>query len=133
MSVSTSNSTVAVEDFFSRLPRAMQRVLMLDYDGTLAPFRENRAEAEPYPGVRECLDALMEDTRTRVVLVTGRWTKDLLPLLQLRRLPEIWGSHGWEQLRPNGQYALAPISKGALRGLIEADEWTEQITALGGR
>ncbi len=133
MSASTSNATVVVEDFFSRLPRAVQRVLMLDYDGTLAPFRENRAEAEPYPGVRECLDALMEDTHTRVVLVTGRWTKDLLPLLQLRRLPEIWGSHGWEQLRPNGQYALAPINKGALRGLIEADEWTEQIIALGGR
>jgi trehalose 6-phosphate phosphatase len=132
MSVSRSNVPALAENFFFRLQRAAERVLILDYDGTLAPFRENPAEAEPYPGVRERLDAIMDHAHTRVILVSGRWTKDLLPLLQLRRLPEIWGSHGWEQLRANGEYALAPISKGALKGLVEADEWTDQIKALGG-
>jgi trehalose 6-phosphate phosphatase len=133
MSLSTSNSTAIVEDFFLRLARARQRALILDYDGTLAPFRDKPAEAEPYPGVRERLDAIMDSPHTRVVLVSGRCTKELLPLLQLRHIPELWGSHGWEQLRSNGEYALAPIGKDALRALVEADEWSEQIKALGGR
>src|SRR5438105_8801942 len=118
MSMHASNPSLVVEDFFMRLQRAPQGVLILDYDGTLAPFREDPAAAEPYPGVRERLDAIMDNPRTRLVIVSGRWTKDLLPLLHLRRLPEIWGSHGWEQLRPDGQYTLAPISKGALRALV---------------
>lgn len=132
MSANVTNTSTIADDFFQRLQRSSRRFLILDYDGTLAPFRENPAEAEPYPGVREHLDAIMDDAHTRVVIVSGRWTKDLLPLLQLRRLPELWGSHGWEQLRPGGEYALAPISKGALKGLIEADEWAEQIKDLGG-
>ena len=38
--------------FFRRIAAARFRVLMLDYDGTLAPFRVERDRAVPYPGVR---------------------------------------------------------------------------------
>jgi trehalose-phosphatase len=119
--------------FFRRVRAAGARLLMLDYDGTLAPFHVDPARARPYPGVCARLDAIMEDERTRLVLISGRWTRDLLPLLTLRRQPEIWGSHGWEQLTPDGGYTVAPIKEEALRRLLEADALEQCIEALGGR
>lgn len=122
-----------LEDFLRQLPAAPQRVLLLDYDGTLAPFRVRTDQALPYPGVCQILDAIMESGHTRVVIVSGRWTRDLRPLLGLRRLPEIWGSHGWEQLRPDGEYIIAHMDQKALQHLADADTWTAEIEAQGGR
>lgn len=119
-------------DFLRRLAAAPRRALLLDYDGTLAPFHVRPDEALPYPGVREILDAIMQGGHTRVVIVSGRWTRDLLPLLGLRTAPEVWGSHGWEQLKPGGDYSVAPMDENALRHLAEADAWTAAIEARGG-
>jgi trehalose-phosphatase len=83
-------------DLFLSLGGAVRRALMLDYDGTLAPFHVDPARAEPYPGVREALSTILSAGHTRLVVVTGRATRDLLPLLRLDPGPEIWGSHGWE-------------------------------------
>ena len=44
-----------LERFFAALERAKTRALLLDYDGTLAPFRIERDQATPYPVVRELL------------------------------------------------------------------------------
>lgn len=98
-------------------------LLMLDYDGTLAPFREDRDAAFPYPGVRESLATLQRKPSSRVVIITGRAVSDLIPLLGLDPPPEIWGSHGWERRFPDGGYAVGPFPEGALRGLANADEW----------
>ncbi|HKQ29792.1 MAG TPA: trehalose-phosphatase, partial [Burkholderiales bacterium] len=81
------DQTIDLERFFSNLTRAPRRLLMLDYDGTLAPFKIDPAEATPYPGVIERIEAIMEDPRSCVVIVSGRWIHDLLPLLALRHLP----------------------------------------------
>lgn len=131
--VKTLREGVDLTEFFRRVRAANRCLLLLDYDGTLAPFHVDPAQARPYPGVCERLDAIMEDRRTRLVLISGRWTRDLLPLLTLRRRPEIWGSHGWEQLTPDGGYAVAPIQEEALRRLLEADELERRIEKLGGR
>jgi trehalose-phosphatase len=122
-----------LEVFFARVRTAAARVLLLDYDGTLAPFRINPAEAVPYPGVIPLLDEIQQAGHTRVVMVSGRWTKDLVPLLDLKRTPEIWGSHGWERLQPHGEYNVGRISPSALEILVTADEWIAEIEALGGR
>ena len=122
-----------LETFFARARSAAARVLMLDYDGTLAPFRINPAEAVPYPGVMPLIDEIQQAGHTRVVMVSGRWTKDLVPLLGLKRAPEIWGSHGWERLQPHGEYIVGRISPPALEVLVTADEWIAEIEALGGR
>jgi trehalose-phosphatase len=119
--------------FFRRLRTVPKRTLLLDYDGTLAPFRIQPEEATPYPGVREILDAIMETGDTRVALVSGRGTKDLIPLLGLNRSPEIWGSYGWERLGPDGVYTVACIDDKALARLAEANAWTAGIEAQGGR
>jgi trehalose 6-phosphate phosphatase len=119
--------------FFERLRRTGTRALLLDYDGTLAPLRLDPREAVPYPGVRELLDAIMATGGTRVVLISGRWTRDLVDLVGLAERPEIWGSHGWERLHADGRHELGPLDERALQGLAEADTWVEEIRALGGR
>lgn len=122
-----------LKDFFKAVRAASQRVLMLDYDGTLAPFQLDPARASPYPGVPELLDAIMADPRTRLVIVSGRCTSDLLPLLSLARQPEIFGSHGFEQLKQNGEYVVHPMDGQALRLLAEVGGWSRDLVRLGAR
>lgn len=119
--------------FFEKLAQAPHAALLLDYDGTLAPFRVDPQDALPYPGVRAALDTLMAQHDTRVVLVSGRWTRDLLPQLGLRQTPEIWGSHGWERRFPDGRTEMARPAEAALCALVEADSWIDEIHARGGR
>lgn len=96
------------------------RILMLDYDGTLAPFVVLRDQAVPYPGVRAALADILAEGRTRLVIVSGRAIKDLKPLLGLERLPEIWGNHGWERLLPDGAYQGPEIEDRAKESFAEA-------------
>jgi trehalose-phosphatase len=117
------NTAVDLQQFFSRLRTVERRLLMLDYDGTLAPFRINRQEAVPYDGIEDVLDHIIDAGACRVVLISGRWSQDLASLLRLRRLPEIWGSHGWERRMPDGTYELLPIPEEPLRGLACMEDW----------
>jgi trehalose 6-phosphate phosphatase len=116
-----------IEDFLRKLKTGSPRLLALDYDGTLAPFKVNPYQAVPYKGVRELLNKVMENPLNSVVIISGRWTKDLLALLELEKRPEIWGSHGIERLKPDGSYETTPMDKKALNGLVEADEWLSSI------
>lgn len=129
----TLHPSFDLDDFFALARNAKSHVLMLDYDGTLAPFRIKPDEALPYPGVVPLLDAIQDAGHTRLVVVSGRWTKDLVPLLGLKQMPEIWGSHGWERLGAQGEYSLAPISDKVLEVLVVADEWVEQVEEIGAR
>jgi trehalose 6-phosphate phosphatase len=113
------------------LREGAQKVLLLDYDGTLAPFHVEPDKAVPYPGVREMLNKLVRQPRLRLVMITGRWTKDLLPLLGLEAGVEIWGSHGLERLWPDGSYEIASMDEASLQGLVTADEWVEASGVSG--
>ena len=120
------------ERFFSAVSTAPDRVLLLDYDGTLAPFRKRRDEARPYPGVVEALDELLVNGRCRVVLVSGRAIADLLPLLGLAHTPEIWGSHGWERLMPDGRRELTPLPPAVAAALGQAADWVRELDFADG-
>jgi trehalose-6-phosphatase len=91
-----------LESFFQKLSAAPQCALLLDYDGTLAPFRVQPDKAVPYPGVRRILNLILKAQHTRVVLITG-----------------------WERLRADGSYQIAQFDELALKGLAEADAWVE--------
>ncbi len=110
--------------FFSRVREAGRRVLLLDYDGTLAPFAADRDRAEPYPGVREALAALAADGRTRLAIVSGRPLDDLAGMVGLPL--ELWGSHGLEHLMPGGAYEAAPVPGGVKRLVAESAGWIRQ-------
>ena len=103
-----------MDAFFKDLKRARQRALLLDYDGTLAPFHTNRQAAFPYLGIPELLlSIIMGSTHTRVVFITGRPAMELKSLLPFVPTAEIWGSHGLERLNPDGSYQLAEIPRPA--------------------
>lgn len=103
-------------------------MLMLDYDGTLAPFRIDRFEATPYAGVTDRLRTLSTLSRVRLVLVSGRGARELRDLLDPSIRAEIWGSHGRELLRCDGAYelyALNPVEQAAL------DQVKQEMEDLG--
>lgn len=106
--------------FWLDLEKARQAALLLDYDGTLAPFTVVREQAFPYTGIPEMLTSIACDTRTRQVIITGRAIDDLLPLLNLEPRPEIWGCHGWERLDAEGKRTVFDLPENAAAGLKEA-------------
>lgn len=107
-------------------------VLMLDYDGTLAPFHENPSKACPYPGIEPLLNDIGALGGDRLVIVSGRTLDDLQALLKLQPAIEWWGSHGRERQHPNGQREIIPIAERAARALDEAELWGDVIKPLGG-
>ena len=115
--------TLDLETFFDGLSKAPEPILMLDYDGTLAPFREKRDEAVPYPGIRDLLSDLISSSRSRIIIVSGRAIGDLVPLLDLKYQPEIWGSHGAERLDAHGGYHQAVSDEKPAEGMAEAYWW----------
>jgi len=96
------------ERFFERVSRAAARALLLDYDGTLAPFTPDRTRAFPYREIPEVIAQIMR-CQTRVVLISGRPATELLFLSGIHPHPEIWGSHGAERLHPDGSYEIDEI------------------------
>lgn len=116
-----------LEAFLRRVRRSPQSLLLLDYDGTLAPFQTDRDQAVPYPGVTEVLSDIVDTGRTRVVMVTGRRAHELLRLLDVSPSPEIWGTHGREHLRTDGTYEQQPINEQTLEALYQADQWVDNV------
>lgn len=112
-----------LERFFGLLRKAEQSILFTDYDGTLAPFRDEPSEAVPYTGVRELLEEIRADG-TRLVVVSGRAIDDLLPLLRLDGV-EIWGSHGRERRMADGHCSAAPIPRVSEAALARVEELLE--------
>ena len=87
--------------------------MLLDYDGTLAPFRVDRFQALPWAGVRDLLNQIQNQGRTRIVVVTGRPAAEILPLLGVEPAPEVWGLHGAERVHPDGRRELEQLSPAA--------------------
>eukprot|EP01105_Mastigella_eilhardi_P013803 TRINITY_DN3141_c0_g1_i3.p1 TRINITY_DN3141_c0_g1~~TRINITY_DN3141_c0_g1_i3.p1 ORF type:complete len:667 (+),score=160.72 TRINITY_DN3141_c0_g1_i3:526-2526(+) len=80
--------------------RARNRLLVLDYDGTLAPFAEDPAAATPDAALLVTLSELSAMPRTRVVVLSGRdrgslgaWLGDVRGL----RLAAEHGAWTWTQ------------------------------------
>jgi trehalose-phosphatase len=107
-------------------------LLMLDYDGTLAPFHEDRMQALPWPGVADRLDRLSTLPSVHLSLVTGRSARELASLLPMQHPVEIWGSHGREHLTPGGVYTCANLAPAQQAVLDRLDKALQQA-GLGAR
>lgn len=62
---------------FSSYQSSSKRLLLLDYDGTLAPFAPTPRQAAPSQKLRELLERICADKQNTVVLVSGRKREDL--------------------------------------------------------
>jgi len=95
----------ALEDFFALVATAPESALLLDFDGTLAPFRIDPLRVRPWTGVPELLEDIHRLGRTQIGIVTGRPAKEVASQIGLSFL-QIWGLHGAERLFPDGRVEL---------------------------
>jgi trehalose 6-phosphate phosphatase len=112
--------SLVVSRFIERLKKAHSAALLVDYDGTIAPFHVDRFQARPYSGVLSLLDKIADSGKTRVAVISGRPLAELKALLEPFENVEMWGVHGMERLMPNGRYSKMPIDDGCLELLGEA-------------
>jgi trehalose 6-phosphate phosphatase len=123
--VSAPDSKEQLESLLRAVARTPRSLLMLDYDGTLAPFHTDRKQAFPYPGVSPVLQEIVRTGRTRVVIISGRDAKEIAPLLDVEPRPEVWGLHGLQRLNPDGSAELSPLEEPTVEALAAAGNWLQ--------
>jgi trehalose 6-phosphate phosphatase len=114
---------IALTDFIDRLNAATESVLLMDYDGTLAPFQTERDRAYPYPGVVPILESIIRSGKTRVILITGRPIGELQALFSPINSLEVWGAHGLEHRLADGTYLQTVINPEIAAVLEQARKW----------
>jgi trehalose 6-phosphate phosphatase len=127
MSVDREQTPVhGVPGFWQRVAAAGERLLVLDYDGTLAPFRVNRMEALPLPGVLEDLRSIRDSGRTQLAIITGRPLRELIQLIGDLHVP-MSGSHGFEFLAPYGSIDSGELTDGQVARFVRAEREAREI------
>jgi len=120
-----TETQLQVEQFLQAVSQAPRSLLLLDYDGTLAPFRQERDQAFPYPGVAPALQEIVRAGQTRLVIISGRDTSETVPLLGIQPLPEVWGLHGLQRRKPDGIVETAQVDNRCLDALSDANRWLD--------
>lgn len=129
-------------EWWQRIVRSRFRILAIDYDGTLAPFRVDRLKALPYAGVIDLLRGI-DSGGGKVVIISGRQALEVKTLLECamalrgfsqKSLPfTIFGCHGFELWEPqNGliQFSLTKEQEDSLREAYKVltERWGERHT-----
>jgi trehalose-phosphatase len=114
-----------IEPLLKAVTLAQHSLLLLDYDGTLAPFREERDQAFPYPDIAHLVQEIVNDGHTRVVIISGRDTSETVALLRVAPMPEVWGLHGLQRRKPDGSVETVRIVEHYLDSLSDADRWLD--------
>ena len=118
-----SVTTSSLDAFLQQLKTAPSSALLLDYDGTLAPFHVDRNRAFPYPGAISILEKIVQSGRTKVIIISGRPIVELRALLAPMNNLEMWGTHGLERYSSHGRYSCIPINEEDAVSLAKAQEW----------
>jgi trehalose 6-phosphate phosphatase len=126
MEVAENDARVQIDALLGAVALACQSLLMLDYDGTLAPFRKKREEAFPYPGISAVLQEILRNSNSRVVIISGRDAQEVLDLLKVEPRPEVWGLHGRQRLRTDGTVEFFPLNEHIVHELAAARVWLRQ-------
>lgn len=100
------------------------RLVVLDFDGVLAPLADRPDDVRPAPGALDAIDALLE--RCAVVVVSGRPLADLRPRLAGRAVI-LAGAHGAEIEHVDGSVEHL-VEADAVAGTL--DEAAESIERL---
>ncbi|HZE89813.1 MAG TPA: trehalose-phosphatase [Verrucomicrobiae bacterium] len=87
--------------FWTEARAAEHRLLSLDYDGTLAPFRTDRHEAVPFPHSMTTLSKIVRSAGTTVAVVSGRPVEELDAFLGGLGVMLV-GECGWEEMLSPG-------------------------------
>jgi trehalose-6-phosphatase len=123
----------SIDHVFEVLDGAPRRLLIVNHDGTLAPFEFERVQAELFLGVRELLKRIRQELATRVAFINGRPAREMRDLLMLSQRPEIWGVHGCRRMMASGQLLrsiLPPQVKAAFARFRALQPQFEEAGAL---
>ncbi len=119
-------------EIWKRIRSASSRLLLLDYDGTLAPFEIERMHARLPERTAQALRRIVERAGDVVAIVSGRPLAELIELAG--DLPVyLVGSHGWERRTPAGEriaIAVPPLVAERLalaRSAAEEAGWTGRL------
>jgi len=88
--------------------RANRRLLILDYDGTLAPFAQRPQQAAPAPVVLDLLRNLAADQRNCIALMSGRSAENLDRWFGMVRGMWMAAEHGAE-MKPASASTWEPL------------------------
>jgi len=116
--------------FLEGLAAAPSSALLLDYDGTLAPFQIERDQAYPYPGIVPLLQAIQQSGRTELIVITGRPIHEVQNLLLPLTGIEIWGAHGLDHVLSDGIRQQVEIDPSLQASLTRAKDWLSQQDLL---
>ena len=105
---------------WSMVRLASHRLLVIDYDGTLAPFTVARDKAVPNPRSVECLRTMAASSHTSLAITSGRPVEELEGLLDLQPAIHV-GESGWEYRMPGGTLVRHPLSARLTSVLDEAE------------
>jgi trehalose-phosphatase len=111
---------VGIPTFWDDLASANETALLLDYDGTLAPFHVDRMAARPLPGIVDAFSQVADLPHTFLAIISGRPVDELLTLLEARDI-QIAGSHGYERFTPGVGTRSAKLRDGQHDVLAEAE------------
>jgi trehalose 6-phosphate phosphatase len=114
------NPELELDRFFTQLARARNRVLLADYDGTIAPFHPLPMRAAPYRYVARALNGITRLARTRLVLVSGRPLAELESAAARLNPSDAWGAHGWQRRAADGTVTVFAAPAESLRQFEEA-------------
>jgi trehalose 6-phosphate phosphatase len=111
---------------------AEHRLLLMDYDGTLATFQIDPLEARPIAGAAALLERIVASAGTRVAVISGRPTAQLRRLLDVGGLTFV-GEHGWEIWDPGTGLARHPLPPSVADSLVRVsaaarrERWGERL------
>lgn len=115
-----------METLWRAVDRAAHLTLVLDYDGTLAPFRVERDQAVPLPGIRELLAKIRDQSPARLCVLSGRRAEEVAGLLGVSGVTVV-GCHGFERRDPDGTLHTPPLDPAQQAGLRRARQRAEAL------
>lgn len=120
-SLTTKHATQNINNFIpSKYKVAQNRVLFLDYDGTLVGFSENIDDTPPDQELYDLLNRLISDLSNKIVIVSGRCNETL----------EKWFGHlEVDLIAEHGAWQKTYGSKWNSLPLL-TDQWKQQISAV---
>lgn len=119
-----------LSDLWDAVRSDRDKLLAVDYDGTLAPFKADRMKAIPLPGAVDLLLNINDLPGTTVAVVSGRPVDELVTLLGPLPLQMV-GSHGWQVRRSDGALDEFFPEADQAYGLDSAEKLALEMTDAG--
>src|SRR5262245_101383 len=107
------------EALWQTIADARRRLLVVEYDGVLAPYRPERFSAVADETTLATLLHIVQSPANRVLVMAGRSLQEVEELLRPWML-DLVGEHGWEERAREGDRVIHPLPAIAAQRLGQA-------------